>query len=566
MKIVIVDDSADARLLALRLVSNAGFEDVIAVDSAAALYRLLGLAGTAAAAVEASQIGVLLLDVHMPAEDGISACQRLKADPQLRDIPVLMVTADTSPEVLGKAFAAGAADYITKPYARQELQARVRAAAERRRMEKALREDELKLRQITSALGEGLYVLNPQGELTFMNPEAERLLGWTEDELRGRQVHTIFHKPLRSQAAPPNGQCPVLAVTRRGRRYSDGDDVFIHRDGSLISVAYVATPIIADGEITGVVVAFQDIGARKAMEAELRLAAKLVEFSANAILVTDPRGVIESANPAFTRITGYEPHEVRGQRPTVLASGRHSAAFYKKMWQSLLQRGRWEGEIWNRRKDGTVYPEWLSISAIYDSQGRLERYMAVFLDITQQKEAETKLKFLADNDYLTGLPNRKAFGERLEQALAAADGIERGVALMFLDLDGFKPVNDELGHDAGDLVLKEIACRLQQCVRASDTVARFGGDEFVILLADVPLAVLAQTAEEIALDVLQRVPQPILLEGRPVSVGVSIGIALYPHHGRGADSLLTAADSAMYDAKQAGRMRCCFSQGGVGVA
>ncbi len=559
MKILIVDDNPDELVLAQRLLSKEGFSDVQCAQSAIEAYAVLGIDS---AHTSGSDIDVVLLDIHMPVEDGIAACRRIKADPRLPDLAVIMVTADTGGgEVLPSAFAAGAMDYITKPYSRQELPVRVRSAERLVSSLRALRKSEGHLRQITSALGEGLFVMDEKGRLTFMNPEAERLLGWREDELKGEPAHDAIHYLYPDGAPYPAERCPVLAVTSRGDVYRTEDDIFVRRDGSFLSVAYVATPLLDDeGQLAGVVTAFQDITERKKMEAELRFAAKLVDASANGIMATDPDGTIRMVNPAFTRITGYTLKEVQGKKPNILHSGRHGREFYQEMWHALLTHGHWRGEVWNRRKDRTIYPEWLSISAIYDQDGRVERYMAVFLDITEHKEIEARLKHMANHDSLTGLPNRLLLADRLTQALTHARRGRHAVALLFIDLDGFKPINDELGHDAGDWVLKEIADRLTHCVRASDTVSRMGGDEFVILLDEIQGGAGRKAATAVAEKVLEAVPQPVRVEGQTVRVGASIGIALYPEHGRTPDALITAADTAMYKAKEAGRMQYCFCE------
>ncbi len=556
MKLLIVDDNPDERVLAHRLLEKEGFGDIVNAGSAEEAYAALGIA---TANGRGSDIGVVLLDVHMPDEDGIATCRRIKADPRLPDIAVIMITAERDPTSLASAFSAGAMDYITKPYTRQELLVRVRSAVHLVTTLRALRDGENRLRQITSALGEGLFVMDREGRLTFMNPEAERLLGWREEELLGRIVHDAIHHHYPDGTNYPSERCPVLEVAARGEVYRTEDDVFVRRDGTLSQVAYVAAPLIDDeGRMAGVVTAFQEIAERKAMESELRFAAKLVEASANGIMATDPDGTIQMVNPAFTRITGYTLEEVHGKRPSILHSGKHSREFYAEMWQSLLAKGQWHGEVWNRRKDHTIYPEWLSISAIYDREGRVERYMAVFLDITEHKQIEARLKHMANHDSLTGLPNRVLLADRLTQALTHARRGRHAVAVLFLDLDGFKPINDDLGHDAGDWVLKEVAQRLIGCVRASDTVCRLGGDEFVILIDEIHPKMGRRAAQAVAEKILAQVPEPLRVEGQTVRVGVSIGIALYPEHGRTPDALTSAADTAMYAAKQAGRMQCCF--------
>jgi diguanylate cyclase (GGDEF)-like protein/PAS domain S-box-containing protein len=282
----------------------------------------------------------------------------------------------------------------------------------------------------------------------------------------------------------------------------------------------------------------------------LRLAEKVYETTFEGILITDANSVIESVNPAFTKITGYRAQEVIGRKPSILSSGRHPAEFYQSMWADLLQRGYWQGEVWNRRKNGEIYPEWLSISAVKDSLGKVTNYVAIFSDITERKAAEEHVRHLAHHDPLTGLPNRILFMERVGHAIAHAHRAKRVTAVMFLDLDRFKIINDTLGHTLGDQLLQVVSKRLVSCVREDDTVARLGGDEFTIVLEDVADAGdIGSVAEKI----IRMLSQPMTLEGHEIFVTTSIGIAIYPDDGDTADTLIKHADAAMYRAKDKGR-------------
>jgi len=277
------------------------------------------------------------------------------------------------------------------------------------------------------------------------------------------------------------------------------------------------------------------------------LAVELIKASPTGIMLTDLDAAIVAVNPAFSRITGFAAEEVVGKTPRLLASGRHRPGFYRRMWRTLAATGRWQGEIWNRRKNDQVYPQWLSIFALRDNQGGVVRYAAMFTDITTRKYAEGQLRRLATHDGLTGLPNRALALDRLTQALARARRNRTGVAVLYLDLDLFKQINDAWGHEAGDSVLREVARRLRACVRRSDTVARLGGDEFLLVLAE---AAERRVADAAAAKVVRSLSRPISVGESSCSVGVSVGISLYPQDGRGANELIRAADAAMYTDKK----------------
>ncbi len=290
----------------------------------------------------------------------------------------------------------------------------------------------------------------------------------------------------------------------------------------------------------------------------LRLSALVFDHSSEAMLITDALGTILDVNPAFTAITGFEAAEAIGRKPNLLSSGLQNQAFYQNLWHSLTTMGHWEGEIINRRKDGTPYVEWLTINAARDTTGKIQRYVAQFVDITRKKSAEELIWRQANFDPLTNLPNRSLFFDRLSREILQAMRSNKKVALFFIDLDGFKAINDELGHQAGDVVLKTVAHRLLSCLRESDTVARLGGDEFALVLPDLERP---EQAIPIAQKILQSLQPPIPLTAHPAcQVSASIGISLYPDNGFEMDTLLSAADSAMYESKKQGKHQFSFSQ------
>ncbi len=282
----------------------------------------------------------------------------------------------------------------------------------------------------------------------------------------------------------------------------------------------------------------------------LELFAKMFENSSEAILITDAQKRILTVNPAFEQITLYSSQEVFGKNPKMLSSGKQTAEFYKLMWDSIKEMGQWTGEIWNRRKNGEVYPEWLSIGSVRNVHGEVINYIALFSDITKRKEAERRINFLAHYDSLTQLPNRALFADRLKHALQVAQRGNSKVGLMFLDLDKFKAINDTLGHQAGDELLQSVAGRLQSCVRESDTVCRQGGDEFMILLEEIGSV---EHIESVAHKIMaaMAVAHPLGAVQRVVSF--SIGAAIYPDDAKDDEHLAQCADQAMYQAKENGR-------------
>jgi len=295
--------------------------------------------------------------------------------------------------------------------------------------------------------------------------------------------------------------------------------------------------------------------AKDSAQSSSKLSAAVFDNSLEGIFITDTAGTIVSANAAATRITGYELEDLLGKNPRILKSDRHGEDFYTALWDSVHRNNQWEGEIWNKRQNGEIFPKWLSISAIKNDQGCVQNYIGIFMDITQQKEAENRLTYLAFHDKLTGLANRDLFHDRLNMALLQAKRSQSGCAVLFIDLDNFKYVNDTFGHAKGDLLLQKVVLMLKACLRENDALARMGGDEFTVLLQDFDsrddVALTARRINEV-------LAGPIRIDGQDLYISASIGISCFPEDGDTPSVLMKHADTAMYSAKNDGRKRHRF--------
>ncbi len=407
---------------------------------------------------------------------------------------------------------------------------------------------ELQLRKLYRALEQSptsVVITDTKGDIEYVNPKFEEITGYAAAEVLGQNPRI-----LKSGDKSPEQYKELWDTIKAGKVWR-GKFHNKRKDGEIFWEAASISPVRdSDGAVTHFIAIKEDITAQKRAEDQLRMNATVFETTTEGIMVTDADNRIKTVNPAFTRITGYLPEEVIGRNPSLLGSGRHGPELFDAMWSSLRQKGHWSGEIWNRHKDGTVFPEWMSLAAIRHNGSPVQEYVAVFSDITQRKQDEEQIRHQANYDALTGLPNRTLLFDRLGQAVAGARRDHWIVALLFLDLDRFKAVNDSMGHVVGDELLQQVAGRLRGCVREVDTVGRFGGDEFVIILDDLKQA---DDAAEVAKKVIDRLHQPFLLAEREVFIGTSIGITLFPDDSSDASGLLRNADMAMYRAKGAGR-------------
>jgi diguanylate cyclase (GGDEF)-like protein/PAS domain S-box-containing protein len=390
----------------------------------------------------------------------------------------------------------------------------------------------------------GIELIDPD-TLQFVeaNPAACRMLGYTYEEfLRLRLIdtqadsdETVLAEGVHQLAASGG------AIFENRHRCKNGDILDVEINASMLNLP-------GKRLLVGV---WRDITGSKRAEENLRITASVFDNSHDAILITDADNTIVDVNPAFTQITGYSREEVIGKNPRLLGSGRQDKALYAAMWQSLQQNKSWRGELWNRRKSGKIYAGLLSISTICDDNGRVQRHVGVFSDITHLKAHEAELSRVAHYDALTGIPNRVLLAERMKQAIAQAAREQNMMSVCYLDLDGFKPINDSMGHEAGDQVLIEVARRIENTIRSGDTVARLGGDEFVVLLRQDKGEECVATLKRL----LAAVAQPISVKNKSHTLSASIGVSIYPLDDEDPDTLLRHADQAMYVAKQSGKNR-----------
>ncbi|MBI4829521.1 MAG: EAL domain-containing protein [Nitrospinae bacterium] len=382
-------------------------------------------------------------------------------------------------------------------------------------------------------------------------------LAWSDEIYRifgltPRQFGATYDAFLERVA--PDDRERVSAAVRAAVEHDTPYDIEhrISRPGGAIRVVREQGEVYRDGQgkPLRMVGAVQDITDRVQYQSQLALSAEVFENAIEGVLITDAHGVIQTVNRAFTAITGYTREEAVGQRPNLLRSNRHDKEFYGLMWAELLREGRWQGEIWNRRKNGEAYPEWLTIVALRDAEGRATQFVSVFHDISETKRAEERLSYHTNYDALTGLPNRALLMDRLARGVAHAHHTGGKLAALLVDLDHFKIVNDSLGPVAGDLMLQEVAARLKQTVGEDDTVARAGADEFMIVMPALAAEEEAAGAARRAIEALAR---PFHLEGNECFITASVGITFYPADGGDAQTLMKNADIAMFRAKEAGR-------------
>jgi diguanylate cyclase (GGDEF)-like protein/PAS domain S-box-containing protein len=419
--------------------------------------------------------------------------------------------------------------------------------ARREVLETALRTSEEKYRNLLATTSEGFWLLDAEMNLSEVNQALCTMLGYTQTELLSKSLVDLVDEADRSIFTEQMAQ---ISVTD----HHHYELVLLTNLGNKLHTSVHATTLWNDwGEVKGAFAFITDITERKRAEEKLQLSATVFSHAREGIFITDVQGTILDVNDAFTQITGYSRQEAIGQNPRILKSGRQSPEFYAGMWQALLGEGNWCGEIWNRRKNGEGFAALLTLSTVRDGQGKPQYFVALFSNITALKEHQQHMEYLAHYDGLTQLPNRMLLEDRLHQAMAQVERLGQKLALVYLDLDGFKAINDTYGHEAGDQLLVTVAHRMKQSLREGDTIARLGGDEFVAVLLNCNQGKASDASMQ---RLLAAVSKPVQVNEWVMQVSASLGVTFYPQaHSVDAEQLLNQADLAMYQAKKTGKNR-----------
>lgn len=508
---------------------------------------------------------LILLDVMMPGMDGHGVLAQLRAMPETRDIPVIFVTALDNPSDEEAGLREGAVDYITKPIKPAVLRARVAAQLELKHARNLLSGQKAWLEQEVSRR----VAENSQLESRLQIALSAAGFGiWEHDHLTGHNVWSDSLCKIFDLNQGPATIADCLDMVHPEDRLKietciadslvKGDDIYLeeyrmrHRDGHWVWIEVRGRAIRRDSENKPLLTVgtMSDVSRRHEAEAEHRLANVVFNGIGDGICITDPKGKILLTNAAFSKVSGYAESEALNQNPRMLKSGIHSATFYQNMWESINRQGNWQGEITNRRKDGDLVTEWLNISAVRDATGDLTHYVGLFTDLSERQAANERINYLSSFDPLTDLPNRNLFTDRLGQSLFSAHRFNRETAVILLDLDRFRFINDTLGPPVGDEVLIEVAHRLNLQVREGDTIGRRSGNEFGFVMAN-----LSHERDAIALvqRMLDAIAVPFTIAGQSIVITASIGISVSPRNGDDADSLLRSADAALLRAKKSGR-------------
>lgn len=514
--------------------------------------------------LRSSSPDLVLLDIIMPDLDGYEVCRRMKATAEGNRIPVIFISVVDRAVDKVRGFSIGAADYITKPFDIDEVKARIRTHLELSRLQHFF---EQILEQRTAEVAESRekyrilaeyspnweYWLGKNQQYLYVSPACEAITGYTPEEFLADSElmeRLIIGEDLSIW------KTHVEKV--RASYYSDKPISFRIKDktGNEHWIEHICRPVINDAdEFLGWRGTNRDITEFKKAQQQLEIAAYVFQNASEGIVITDENNNICSVNLAFSKATGYSPQEVIGKNPSILQSGQHGRDFYQKLWTSLQESGNWIGEFCNRRKDGSLYPSIASISVVHDKSTNAHHHVAVFYDATDEKHTQKQLDFYQYHDPLTSLPNRALFTKLLEQALLQAQHDKQKLALLSMDLDHFKTINESFGTESGDQVLIETSRRLKNILSGTDVISRFNGDEFNVFITQITNPQIAHLA---AYNVISSMAHPFQLNGQEAYIDMCVGVAFYPDDGENAEDLQRCADTALHQAKMMGRGSLCF--------
>ncbi|MBK6608270.1 MAG: EAL domain-containing protein [Leptospiraceae bacterium] len=531
--ILLVEDEIIIAMAEMAVLKKNNFE-VLHVDSGEEAIQLIR---------DDSTINLILMDFNL--WDGISGAEAAEEILKIKNIPIIFLTSHFEKEIVERVRNVNRYGYIIKNSGETFLISSIEMALSLFEAQLSTQESEKRFRSMADSAPVLIWVSDEDKLFTYFNKQWLMFRGRTMEEELGMGwlvgVHPDDYETFLNMYTDAFHQRKSFEMEYR----------LLRHDGVYRWVLDRGIPRLAENDhFAGYIGSVVDITDMKEQEDNLRQAAAVFDNTTEGLLITDVNTIIKAVNPSFTTVTGYTMEDLKDKTPRILNSGKQDKAFYEEMWQSLVKEGKWRGEIWNRRKNGEIYPELLGISAVKDNNGNTLSYVAVFSDITKIKAAQDDLDYLAHHDWLTNLPNRLMFQSRLRHAMSRLDSGKR-LAILLIDLDRFKDVNDSYGHPLGDEVLQLSAIRMFQRLSERDTLARLGGDEFIVLIEDLEAL---EKAGRIAQELLDSIADPFYLtNGVEIFLGASIGISIYPDQGQSVDELFQHADVALYQAKKEGK-------------